>query len=261
MNITKSHIQQVASLGHNMPPTELEIVKQRLADEERGIRAALESVNKDPLPETIESDVVAGQVTERIKNLRNILGGVEKSHKLVKAPYFECGKAVDTWKNKLEAEIEVMRKLAEKPLSAFLTKKAAEERARQLEVARQQREEAEKLAAEAAAHQAANITDVAGELLDAAVESEAVANRIEHNITYARPADLAKSRSALGSTSSQKTAWVARIVSLRGIDLEVLRPYLNEEAIQKALNAFVKNGGRECGGAEIKEEITGLNIR
>ena len=254
-------LQHIAQQGHNMPPTELEIVKQRLADEERSIRASLANVNKDPLPETVENDVVAGQVTERIKNLRNIVSGIEKAHKLVKAPYFECGKAVDAWKNGMEAEIEALRKLAEKPLSAFLTKKAAEERARQLEVARQQREEAEKLAAEAAAHQAANITDVAVELLDAAVESEAVANRIEQNITYARPSDLAKSRSVHGSTSSQKMAWVARIVSLRGINLEVLRPYLSEEAIQKALNAFVKNGGRECGGASITQEITGLNIR
>jgi hypothetical protein len=256
-----SALQQVATSGHNMPPTELEIVRQRLADEERGIRAALASVNKEPLPEIIENDLIAGQVTDRIKTLRNIIGGVEKAHKAVKAPFLECGRAADAWKNGLESEIDALRKLAEKPLSAFLAKKAEEERVRQLEVARQQREEADRLAAEAAAHQAANISEVASELLDAAVKSEALAIRIERNITYAAPSDLAKSRSITGSTSSQKTAWVARIVSLRGIDLEVLRPYLNEDAIQKALNAFVKNGGRECSGAQITEEVTGLNIR
>lgn len=250
-----------AFIGHNNPPSDIDIVRLRLDERERPIRDAIARIAKEPLPDMIEDESVAGQVTERIKSLRNIKSGVESAHKEVKGPYLECGRAVDKWKNGIESELDVMRKAAEKPLNEFLTRKAEEERQRQAEVARQQREEAERLASEAAAHQAANITDVAEELLDAAVKSEATANRIEQSITHARPADLVKSRSIHGSTSSQKMAWVGRIVSLRGIDLEVLRPYLSEEAIQKALNAFVKNGGRECGGASITEEITGLNIR
>lgn len=253
--------QQIASVGHNLPPSDIDIVKSRLEDVERPIRESIAHINQEPLPATIEDERTAGHVTERIKSLRNIKNGVDTAHKEIKAPYLECGRAVDAWKNGIETELEGMRKAAEIPLNGFLTRKAEEERQRQAEVARQQREEADRLAAEAAAHQAANINDVAEELLDAAVKSEATANRIEQNITNARPSDLAKSRSAYGSTSSQKMAWVGRIVSLRGIDLEVLRPYLNEEAVQKALNAFVKNGGRECGGATITEEITGLNIR
>lgn len=254
-------LHAIASTGHNMPPSDIEIVRSRLDDKERGIRQAIQRVNETPLPETIEDEIAAGKVTERIKSLTTIKSGVEAAHKEVKGPYLECSRAVDAWKNGLEAEIAKLRAEAEKPLSDFLKRKAEAERQRQLEVARQKREEAERLAAEAAAHQQAQINDVAEELLDAAVKSETVAERIETSIMYARPAELAKSRSTTGAISSQKMAWVGRIVSLRGIDLEVLRPYLSEEVIQKALNAFVRNGGRQCGGASITEEITGLNIR
>lgn len=253
--------QRLASAGHNNPPSDLEIVTYRLAEREEEINAALTSIKSKPLPEVIEDELAAGEVTERIKNLGHVKRGVADAHKEVKAPYLECGRAVDAWKNRIESLIDAERKLAEKPLNAYLSRKAEEERQRQLEIARQQREQAERLAAEAAAHQQAQINDVASELLDAAVKSESTAERIEQNVIHARPADLVKARSTTGAISSQKVAWVGRIISLRGIDLEVLRPYFTEEAVQKALNAFIKAGGRECGGAEIKEEIVGLNIR
>ena len=251
----------IATSGHNMPPSELEILQQRLGERERELRAALAHIIATPLPETIADEAQSGQVTERIKNLMNVKRGVTSAHKDIKGPYLECGRATDAWKNRLEAEIDALRALAEKPQHAWLAKKAAEERARQLEFARQQREEAERLAAEAQAHAKAQIGDVAEELLDAAVKSESTAERVEQNVLHAKSSDLAKSRSATGAVASQKTAWVGRIVSLPGIDLEVLRPYLGEDAVQKALNAFVRNGGRECAGASITEEIVGLNIR
>lgn len=255
------HAQQIATTGHNLPPSDIEIVQSRLADKERDLRSAIISLSKVPLPEKIEDEIVAGQVTERIKGFGNIEKGVDKAHEETKKPYLECGRAVDTWKNNLKTELLSLKQKASVPLNDYLDRKEKEEIARQAEIARQEREAADRLAAEAAAHQEAKIDDVANELMEAAIKSEAVAIRIENNITYARPSDLAKSRSLTGSTASRKMAWVGRIVSLPGIDLEKLRPYLNEEAVQKALNAFVKAGGRECGGAKISEEITGLNIR
>lgn len=252
---------QIAPKSHNNPPEEIDIVRTKLDETEIELRQAIASVEKTPLPMVIEDDKTAGEVTERIKDYMNIGKDVTHHHKTIKAPYLECGKAVDGWKNKMEAELDILRKKASVPLNTFLTKKAEDERQRQLAIAAKEREDALKLANEAAAHEAAKIHDVAGELLDEAIKSEKTAERIELNIQDARSSDLAKSRGAYGSTSSQKTAYVGRIKSLSGVDLEKLRPYFNEETIQKALNAFVKNGGRECAGTDIKEEITGLNIR
>lgn len=249
------------SIGHNNPPSDFEIVKSRLEEGERDIKKAILEIEKTPLPESVDNEEIAGIVTDRIKSIRNIGSGITKTYKEIKEPYLQCSRAVDAWKNKLEADLAVMKSSAEKVLSIFLTKKAEEERLRQLEIARKQREEAEKLAQEALAHSQANLQETANELLGEAIKSESVANRIENTIADAKSHELVKTRSAFGSTASQKTAWVGKIVSLRGIDLEVLRPYLSEDVIQKALNSFVRNGGRECSGAEIKEEITGLNIR
>lgn len=254
-------VQQVATRGHNFPPTEAELLQEKLTEKESGIRAAILDIENTPLPSEIGDEKSAGEVTERIKTLGRIGKSVEEAHKETKAPFWECCKTADNWKNGLESEIKKLKSLASVPLNQYLDRKEEEERKRQQEIARQERENAERLAAEAAAHQTAKIEDVAEELLDDALRSEGMAERIEMNVLHARPADLAKSRSAYGSTASRKQAWVGRITSLSGIDLEKLRPYLNEEAIQKALNAFVKNGGRDCAGATIKEEITGLNIR
>lgn len=255
------HAQKIAPKGHNFPPTEAELLQEKLLEKEGGIRTALLDIENTPLPETIADEKEAGVVTERIKTLGRIGKDVEEAHKVTKAPFWECCKTADNWKNGLETEIKKLKSLASVPLNQYLDRKEKEERERQQEIARQERENAERLAIEAAAHQNAKIEDVAQELLDDAVNSEAIAERIEMNVMHARPGELAKSRSAYGSTASRKQAWVGRITSLSGIDLEKLRPYLNEEAIQKALNAFVKNGGRDCAGATIKEEITGLNIR
>jgi hypothetical protein len=250
-----------ANMGHNMPPSDLDIVKSRLADEEAGIRKSLASICDMALPDAIESEAVAGEVTERIKSLKSVKTKLTTSHKGLKAPYLECGREVDKWKNMLGLEIDALCAKAAAPLNSFLALKEEQERQRQIKAAKQEREKAEKLALEAGQCQEAGIADVAGELLDAAIERESVANRIGKNIAFARASDLAKTRSLGGSSASRKTAWVGTIVSLQGIDLEALRNYLPQETIQKALNAFIRSGGRQCGGAEIKEEITGLNIR
>lgn len=251
-------MNNVLPIGHNNPPSDIEIVRSRLEEREANIRAAFPT---EEVPPFILDDKAAASATDVIKSLSTIKKGIEGAHKEIKAPYLECGKAVDGWKNALEADIDKIRKEWEKPLSDFLTKKAAAERKRQEELAAAQRAEAERLANEAAAHSAANLEGTANELIDEAVKSEALANRIESNLDNAKSSELAKSRSATGAVSSQKTAWVGKIVSLSGVNLETLRPYLSEDVIQKALNSFVRNGGRVCDGATISEEIVGLNIR
>lgn len=253
-------MSNTAPMGHNFPPSEIEILRDRIAEQEHDIRSGLQSIEKKPVPDVITDDKQAGELTDRLKNLRNVKKAVEGAHKSIKAPYFECGKVADAWKNAFTAEIEAKEKAVAKPLNAFLLAKEAEERARQLEIARIEREKAEALAAAAVKHEGAGINDVAAELLDAAQQSEALADRVDMNVMHARPADLAKARTGYAS-ASRKMQWVGHIDSLPGLDLEKLRPYIKDEALQVALNAFVRNGGRECAGATIREEATGLNIR
>lgn len=254
------HNQAIALMGDNLPPSDLEIAKSRLDERERELRKGLASVTKDPLPEIIQDDVTAGKAAERLKSLRMIRKDAEAAHSQVKAPYLECGRAIDAWKNNMLALIATHEATASKPLNDFLARKEAAERARQQELARIEREKAEALAAAAAKHHEAGIADTASELMNAAVESEAYANRVDIGVMHARPADLAKARTGFAS-ASRKMAWVGRIDNLAALDLEKLRPYLKPEALQVALNAYVKNGGRECAGAVIREEVSGLTVR
>ncbi len=61
---------------------------------------------------------------------------VTDTHKAVKEPYLECGRAVDAWKKRLDAELEAINAKYTKPLTAFLDRRAQEERQRQIEAAR-----------------------------------------------------------------------------------------------------------------------------
>lgn len=254
-------LQQVAITGHNQPPSDIDIVQYRLSVQEIEILESLDAITSTPVPEAIEDELVAGQVTERIKRIKGIRKQVEVAHKEVKAPYLECGRAVDGWKTKLEAQIEAHEKAATKPLDAFLAKKAQEERERRLAFAKQQQEEADRLAAEARKHQEAGIQDTAVELATASAQAEATANRVAISAVTKKSNELAKSYSSTGSTASQRVAWVGEVIDVAAIDLEKLRPFFTLAEIEKALKAFVRNGGRECAGALIEEKSTGLNIK
>lgn len=255
------HAQQLAHTGHNNPPSDIEMVRARLAGEEKEIRDNISAVTKEPLPAQITDELQAGLVTERIKRIKSIVKKVSDTHKEVKDPYLACGKEVDSWKNKMGSELDRLIADAETPLSAFLDKRAEEERNRRLAMARAEQEKAEKLAAEAAAHQQVGLNDTANELLDAAVQAEGVAEKVALSAMTAKSNELVKSRSAYGSTASQRVRWVAEIIDVAAVDIEKIRTYFTIEEIQKALNAFVRNGGRECAGVRIEEKAVGLNIK
>ena len=87
-----------------------------------------------------------------------------------------------------------------------------------------------------------------------------MAERMESKVHTATPSQLAKARSFTGSTASQRLVWVAEIVNISAVDLEKLRRYFSNEAIQTAINAFMRNGGRELDGVKI-EQKTQLAVR
>ncbi len=253
-------MNHIAQVGHNMPPSDIEIVTERLAQKSTAIGTQLAQLKKTPVPSVIEDERLAGEITETIKQIGVIKKEVGDIHKNTKAPYLECGKAVDAWKNGKEAEIDLLRADYAKPLTAYLDKRAAEERARQIEQARIERERAEALAREAELTAKAGIAETADELLDAAISAEATANRIEDNAYTAKPTQLAKARSIYGSSAGQRLVWVGVITNISALDLNKLRQNFADDDIQKAINRFIAAGGRELDGVEIKQQ-TQLSVR
>ena len=250
-------MDNLAHAKHNNPPTDEELLQEKLLKVEEELRKGLPTL---VVPETIESDEVAANVTDYIKNTKLVQKKVEENHKTIKAPFLQQGKIVDGWKNKLEAEFEKDIAKATTPLTAFLQKKAEAERLRLLAIAEAERVAAEELQRQAEAHANAGIMDTANDLLNAAVDSEDEAKRIVQNVVAAKPADLARTRSYGGNTASQKLTWTGEIENKAIIDLEKLRSHFSDDAIQVAINRYVANGGRDLAGVKIYEKSS-LNIR
>ena len=148
-------------------------------------------------------------------------------------------------------------KLASTPLTVYERRKADE--------ARRAREEEERLAREAerAAREAAEAAAEAvksEEDLDAAIIAEEEANRAAQEAqdaaraAEANNAELSRNRGEHGAVASLRTTWTGEIADTHTLDLEVLRPFFSMDALQKAVNGFVRQGGRELKGARIFEQ-------
>lgn len=66
-----------------------------------------------------------------------------------------------------------------------------------------------------------------------------------------KSADLTRTRGDLGSYATTREEFVFDGLDRETVDLEPLRPYLTEAAIEAAVRAFIKAGGRELRGVNI----------
>jgi len=246
----------LATIGHNLPPTDAEILADKLSENSvKDIQEMNILLSHDvPIVETEEDAKQAVAFIDKLKSLRKRF---EATHKTEKAPYLEMGRVVDGFfKGKIES-IEAFQKKYSSPVNAFLTAKAEAERKALFERQERARIEAEALAEQARIHEAENIKDTANDLMEAAIDAENKADAINKYATQAKNASLAKIRTDSGIVLSQRTKWVGEIEDIGGVDLLKIRHFFKEEDIQKAINAFVRDGGRELNGVKIyqKSEI------
>jgi hypothetical protein len=241
-------MEQRLAIGGNNPPSESEILKQRLDGYTNEEKLINDLVSRN-VPEEISGDDVAGELTDFIKSLKSARSTVEKIFKTEKEPFLAAGKVADAWKNVRWLKIDNSITKASKPIIAWNAKKAEEERARQAELARKAQEEAEALAKEAEAHADAGIDDTANDLLNFAVEAENKATNIINK------ADDIKGRSygSFGSASTRKV-WVGEIEDITKIDLNLLRNYFSRSDIEAVVNRAVRGGARELNGVKIFEQ-------
>jgi hypothetical protein len=234
-------------IGHNNPPSETEILKQRL-DDYRDEKEMLDRLSKREIPAEITDDEQAGKLSDHIAAAKILFSKISDIHKKEKAPFWDAGKAADAWKNDYEAKINALISKASTPLFVWNKKKEAEERQRQLEIARKAREDAAKLEEEAVAHANEGIIDTANDLMDAAIQEETKADLIQDS------AYQVKGKSSGGfSSSTIKREWTPEIESMAALDLDAIRKYFKEEEILPVLKRAVKDGVREIRGVRIYE--------
>lgn len=243
-----------AQVGHNNPPSDLEILQERLEENTKEIMLDVDELltSAAKMPAVVDTEEQAGAFTDMIKDLRGSYKKLESTRVAEKEPYLALTRAVDGFFNVPKDKLEEAAAKLKKPLNAYMLKKADEERIERENEAKRLREEADARMKSAAEMEKNNPRAANASMVDAQV-IEQQAQHAENSVN-ARPAELARSRGSSGAQAGLRTRWVGQLTDRKALDLEALRPYFTEDSLQKALNAAVNAGMREIKGANIIQQ-------
>jgi len=242
-------------IGHNNPPTDPVIMAEVFSEKYQEILARAEELIEAStrIPTEFLDEETAVKAISFIPQITEAKKKLESVRVSEKEPYLNLGRIVDGFFKVRQDRLDAAKSKAQRPLDDFMKKKEAERRRQ--EMAEQQ--ERARIASEQAEHarllEAQNKPAEAAAVLDAAIASEAQAQRHE-DMAQAKPAELARTRSDTGALATLRTSWVGEITDREALDLESLRQHIPADALQKALNSFIKAGGRNLRGASIFEK-------
>lgn len=235
-----------AGLGHNNPPR-----SEILAETHASVVAEIVELSKaySKAPTVISTDEQKAKLGEIIVPLGKLWAKLEGLRKTEKQPFLDAGREIDNWFGNHTQSVDSMKVELTKRATEYdklLVKREndriAEERRKADLLAEQEREKAKSAAASGDLHASAE-ADQAAEAAQAAAQAVS---------EPAKAADLTRVRGGGGVVGTSRQSWVGEIVDIDKLDVVKLRPYLKREDLQKALNAYVRTGGRECEGAKIE---------
>lgn len=243
---------------HNQPPSDTDILKDSLNEQTRDLLDARDELLDEGsrVPETIADDETCGRVSDFIKKLTAAAKDAEGRRTKTKEPFLASAKIVDGHFAAIKDPLDRLKAIVLRGVTAYLQRKEAAARA-QAEAERRDAERLAKEAADRADRLARNAQteigrDVAADAGQVAADAAAVAADATKAAT-AKPAELSRTRGDYGSVASLRTEWTFESFDRATIDLNKLRPYLPSDAIDKAIRAFIKSGGRELTGTRIYE--------
>jgi hypothetical protein len=260
---------RVITKTDNRPPL---IEPDQLKRDFAHLEAELQKLEAVEFPTVIEDDEDIETCTKLANDLIDFRKKTEVQRKEATRPLLDAGEIVnDYFKHGLQYRALVRQERIELIAKVYLKKKAERERVAREAAALKARLEAEeaqrKLAEAAAASQAAqqeaadqNATSVMP-MLKAAETADALtafANKAS-GAAVAPVSELSRSRTAAGM-AGLKSVWTFEVTDWEALDLNALRPHLTRAAIEAAMRAFVKDGGREINGARIFEDAD-VNFR
>jgi len=247
-----------AALSNN-PPTDEELIRERLSmDYGSLIERQAELLEGVPnVPEVIETEEDCEKVADYLKQMKIAAKEADGFRADEKEPHNLAGKTIQAWFKDLG-----------NPLTAYVTKftfRIKTYHDKKLAVERIKREEAEHIAraeAEEAAKKAREAEEAASNdetLADAVIAAEAAgkAQKDADKATKAASASsnvITKVKSASGVTTSMSTFMNFRNLNMATIDLDVLRPFISQDVIEKAIRAAIRNEIRNINGVEIFED-------
>lgn len=225
--------------------------------------ALLESLPR--IPETIEDEETNGKATDQVGMIAKCLKAAEADREARKAPFLAATRAIDGFYHTITDPLGnpkgkdtrgQLRFIIETRMTVYQRAKAARERQAREEEARRAREaeEARRREAEEAERKAQSEAELQ-EAIDKDKEARQAAAdaHVAEKAAAAKPAELSRTRSDLGATSSLVTFWDFRDLVRADIDLEQLREHLPIAALEQAVRSFVNAGGRKLQGVDIFE--------
>lgn len=233
-------------MGHNRPPVDemaREDFDRELLRDRPDFLQKLADLAGAADRADVHDDVTLGRAGDLINSLRACQKHVDETHKTVKAPYWEAGKAVDEKKNTLANQINEARNKVQRKGDKFVAEREARLRAeRQRAEAEARRQAEEAAAAEALRNEAADTNDA--ESMDDVPVVAAPTPTVP---------DREPVRSDAGSTVSGKKVWKSEVTDYAKAFEAVSDNPKVQEAIDKAVAGLVRAGKREIPGARIWE--------
>lgn len=246
--------QPPARIGHNNPPSQVELIQQGLLD-----RHAKLITRKDDLlaafertPETIADEETAKKIGDFIDQFTAACKVADSTREAEKEPYLSGCRAVDGWFKAITEPMTRTKATLNARLKVFLDRKAAAERERLKQLELEKLREAE--AARRKEAEAAEAAALAAETNDVKLADQAVATAVVAADTAkvaeaqaiaagaaadAKPAEHSRIRGDLGSVKSLKLVWKHRDLDKDIVDLEKLRPFLKTEHLDMAIRAYI----------------------
>lgn len=247
-----------AQMGHNNPPSDVEILKAKLTEANAEAIAYAEKLiaKADVIPQDLD-DETSQKVTDYEDLCKKVIKNMEATRTKEKEPFLSQGRVVDSFFGDIMDRVKAAKNKANVIQTKYLQKKAAAEKAERDRIAKEQAEEAARLK-KLADEEAAKNAPQAEAIQQAAASQQQVAEKAEKAANVKASAMAVSRGSSTGARSSLRTEWVGTLTDQATVDLETLRHHLSPADIQKAINSYVRAGGRDLAGAEIKEVTTAV---
>lgn len=242
-----------AVMGANNPPSEIELYAKQIADNNADIaKRAKELIDAaKKVPPIIEDEETAEKVTLYVKQLSECMRRLEEHRKAEKAPWDVRADMVQTYFKGYSTSLTKSKEMVSGFLDRYMKAKDAAEKQRLREEQQRQAEAAKALTSVAVELEKVD-TGAAELALEDALMAETKANK--YDAAIAAPSGRVAVRTETGATASLRTTWHGEVQDLNALDLEALRFYLPAAALQQAINAFIRSGGRELRGAKIESK-------
>lgn len=244
-------MSNVAAIGHNQPPTALDLARQ-----------ALPSITKWADENAVCLDAeTASKHKEKADQVRLTIKDIDDERTSIVKPLNDRVKSINALYKEVSTELEALRTAIERPMKAFL-RAEEDRRIREAEEARRKAEEAERLAREAEAREREAMQNAAQGDLDAApatatIEADQAFSRFERSARDAqramRDAENVRIGGGIGRAASLRTVEELHVIDAVEAVREMFHDATLMDDIIKAARRFRKDRGRLPKGIEAEQ--------